>query len=94
MYYYSFTLTYCKNSIFYLLLKVAKALVGGYSSRQRKSRQYVPILAERESRHDLITTNARPRVCVQCRKDNKRTSSGRIRETAFACEQCKINLHK
>lgn len=84
-------------------LALAKQLIGGFSSRSenRKSTMKAASLQAtttpgNAAGHFCIRRegNARKMHCVQCKKDERKTSSDRAKETIYECAQCGIALCK
>ena len=81
--------------------KLAKQLIGDYVGRadvQRRESQMraltVDTSPENAAHHSICKIESRKRECAQCKKDVRKTPSGRATETSFMCEQCSVALCK
>ena len=84
-------------------LPLAKQLIGGFSSRSENTKRtqkaalLQPCVSPENSAGHFSTRregNARKRLCVQCKKDGRKTASDRARETIYECAQCGVALCK
>jgi hypothetical protein len=81
-------------------LSVAKALIGGYSSREKAGRKRSGVLAdlsissENIGSHKLVRLPKRKKACVQCSVNKTRTPAGRAVESSFSCSVCSVALCK
>ena len=82
---------------------LAKQLIAGFSSRAENRKRTMKAAAleatttpENATEHFIIRRegNTRKRHCVQCKKDGRKTSSNRAKETIYECAQCGIALCK
>ncbi|XP_052811823.1 uncharacterized protein LOC128239284 [Mya arenaria] len=77
---------------------VAEQLIGGYSSRVRKSKQTSAIVElDREFAvsHELTTIPGRTRACRYCSITKQKTTGGqRTRTSSFGYVQCRVSLHR
>lgn len=82
---------------------LAKQLIAGFSSQAANRKRTMKAAAlevtttpENATGHFIIQGegNARKRHCVQCKKEGRKTSSSRAKETIYECAQCGIALYK
>lgn len=82
---------------------LVKQLIAGFLSRAANRKRTmkaaaleVTITPENATGHFIIQGegNARRRHCVQCKKEGRKTSSSRAKETIYKCAQCGIALYK
>ena len=77
-------------------LALARQLIGGYTSRKRAGRKLVepPVLAKHVRTDHKLVKGDKKLVCLQCKKNGKKTLKNRAVVSTFQCMQCKVALCK
>ena len=80
---------------------LAKQLIGGFSSTismghsaKRRKIENFSLEADNVGNHFIVKIEGRKKVCVYCKRLNRKTASGHSVESTFQCLQCNVALCK
>ena len=90
----SFEMTPVNYSRMFFYSQVAKQMVSLQQKKLRCPQDLDNGPVEAGNSHTRVVFKRRPKICLQCKREGKRTAGGRCPSTPFGCLECDIHLHR